>query len=147
MSLINWRNRNAMTPFFPNLVDNFFRDDDFFANRWTNEMAVPAVNVKETDSAFDLEVAAPGMKKEDFKVEVRDGRLHVSAETKMEKEVKEENYTRKEFSFSSFDRSFWLPENVLSADIKAACDNGILKLSLPKAKVAKKEAAKLIKIN
>lgn len=135
-----------MMPAFPNWIENFFRDDDFFANRWTREMTVPAVNVKETDKDFTLEVAAPGMKKEDFKVEVKEGNLCISAENKMEKEEKEEGYTRKEFSFTSFTRSFWLPENVKSDDIKANYKDGILHITLPKVKVEKKEPSKVIKI-
>jgi HSP20 family protein len=146
MSLIKWRNRNDLMPTFPNWVDNFFRDDDFFANRWTRELTVPAVNVKETDTAFDLEVAAPGMKKDDFKLEVKEGMLYISAETKMEKEEKENDYTRREFSYSTFERSFWLPENVKSDNIKATYKDGILMITLPKVKVEKKEPSKLIKI-
>ena len=146
MSLIKWRNPGELMPAFPNWMENFMRDDDFFANRWTREMTVPAVNVKETDKEFMLEVAAPGMKKDDFKVEVKEGNLYLSAETKMEKEEKSENYTRREFSFSSFNRSFWLPENVKADDIKATYKDGILFISLPKVKVEKKEPGKVIKI-
>jgi len=147
MSIINWRNRNAVMPTFPNLLDNFFRDDDFLANRWNTEMTVPAVNVKETDTAFDIEVAAPGMKKEDFKVEVKNGTLYISAETEMEKEEVKEQFTRKEFSFSSFNRSFWLPENVKTENVKATYTDGILKIALPKVKVEKKEPVRMIQIN
>lgn len=146
MSLIKWRSPSEMMPAIPNWMDNFFRDDDFFANRWTREMTVPAVNVQETEKEFRLEVAAPGMKKEDFKLEVKEGMLYISAETKEEKEMKEEGYTRKEFNYHSFSRSFWLPENVKSDDIKATYKDGILNLVLPKAKVEKKVPTKLIEI-
>jgi HSP20 family protein len=144
---MKWKNRDLM-PAFPNWVDNFFRDDDFFANRWlTREMTVPAVNVKETDTAFELEVAAPGMKKDDFKVEVKDGMLYIKAENKMEKEEKEEDFTRREFCFSTFERTFWLPENVKSDNIKANYKDGILMIALPKVKTEKKEASKVIQIS
>ena len=146
MSLIKWRSPSEMMPTVPNWMENFFRDDDFFANRWTREMTVPAVNVQETDKDFRLEVAAPGMKKEDFKLEVKEGMLYISAETKEEKEMKEEGYTRKEFNYHSFSRSFWLPENVKSDEIKATYKDGILNLVLPKVKVEKKVPAKLIEI-
>jgi HSP20 family protein len=146
MSLIKWRNPSDLMPAFPNWVDNFFRDDDFFANRWTREMTVPAVNVQETDKDFRLEVAAPGMKKEDFKLEIKEGMLYISAETKKEKEEKDEGYTRREFSYSTFSRSFWLPENVKADDIKATYKEGILNISLPKVKVEKKAPAKMIEI-
>lgn len=135
-----------MMPAFPNLLENFFRDDDFFANRWTREMTVPAVNVQETDKEFRLEVAAPGMKKEDFKVEMKEGMLYISAETRNEKEEKEEHFTRKEFNYNAFSRSFWMPENVKPEEIKATYKEGILHIVLPKVKVEKKAPAKLIEI-
>jgi len=146
MSLIKWRNPSELMPAFPNWMDNIFRDDDFFANRWTREMTVPSVNVQETDKEFRLEVAAPGMKKEDFKLEMKEGMLYISAETKNENEVKEEHYTRREFSFNSFSRSFWLPENVKFDDIKANYKDGILHIVLPKVKVEKKAPVKMIEI-
>ncbi len=146
MSLIKWRSPSDLMPAFPNWVDNIFRDDDFFANRWTREMTVPAVNVQETDKEFRLEVAAPGMKKEDFKLEVKEGMLYISAEKKTEKEEKDEHYTRREFSYSTFSRSFWLPENVKADEIKAVYKEGILNLVLPKVKVEKKAPAKMIEI-
>ena len=135
-----------MMPAFPNWMDNFFRDDDFFANRWTREMTVPAVNVQETEKDFRLEVAAPGMKREDFKLEVKEGMLYISAETRKEMEEKDETYTRREFSYSTFSRSFWLPENVNSDDIKATYKEGILNIVLPKVKIEKKAPAKVIEI-
>jgi HSP20 family protein len=138
MSLIPWINRTELLPSlnFPRL----FRDGDFFFdNRWVGgEMTVPAVNVCETKKAFELEVAAPGMKKKDFKVEVKDGHLFISSETKTEKEEKGEDYTRKEFSFNSFCRSFMLPENVMPENVKATYTDGILKITVPKAKVEEK---------
>ena len=146
MSLINWRNRYDLMPGFPKWVDHFFRDDDFTNGNWPREMAIPAVNVKDTDKAFVLEVAVPGMKRDDFKLEVKDGMLILSAETKSESEENEENYTRKEFNFSSFSRSFWLPENVLSDKIKANYKDGMLLVELPKEKIAKLEKAKVIEI-
>jgi HSP20 family protein len=150
MSLVNWRNRHEMLPVltFPNWVDNFFKDDDFFDNRFFGkEMTVPAVNVSETKEAYHLEVAAPGMKKSDFKIEVKDGALVISAETKSEKEEKGDNYTRKEFSFNSFSRSFWLPENVKQENIKATYTDGILKLAVPKVALAKEPPVKQIAVS
>lgn len=146
MSLIKWRNPNDLMPAFPNWIENFFRDDDFFAHRWMREMTVPAVNVRETEREFTLEVAAPGMKKEDFKVEVKEGNLCISAEVTTEKEEKEDGFERKEFNFNSFSRSFWLPEHVKSNDIKAVYKDGILQIVLPKVKVEKKEPSKRIEI-
>lgn len=122
------------------------RDDDFFANRWFREMTVPAVNIKESDSAFNLEVAAPGMKKSDFKLEVKEGMLYIRAELRQEEEETDKGYSRKEFSFNAFTRSFWLPEDVKADEIKASYEEGILHIAIPKMKTEKKSAAKLIEI-
>ncbi len=151
MSLVKWRNRNEMFPALdmPKWATNFFKDDDFFDKRWLPafETTTPSVNVVETKDAFGLEVAAPGMKKDDFKIEVKDGCLVISAEAKAEKEEKAENYTRKEFNYQAFTRSFWLPENVKADEIKATYMDGILKLNVPKIKVEKEEPAKLVKVS
>lgn len=154
MSLIKWRKNGETMPSFPSFngwVDNFFRDDDDFVRAWRNrwnggEMTVPAVNVSETKDAVYLEVGVPGMKKKDFKLSIENGMLIISAETKAEKEDKGKDYTRKEFNYRSFRRSFWLPENVDSEAIKANYKEGILKISLPKIEVKEKETAKVIKI-
>ena len=132
----------------PNWVENFFKDDDFFDHRWFNrEMTIPAVNVSELKDVFQLEVAVPGMKKEDFKIELKDGMLSISAENKMEKEQKEDNYTRREFSYNSFCRTFWLPENVKLEDIKANYTEGILKIEVPKVRTEKELPAKMVAIS
>jgi HSP20 family protein len=149
MSLIEWKKPTSLFPTinFPNLADTLFRDDDFFDGRWmARELTVPSVNVKETKEAFNLEIAVPGMKKSDFKLEVKDGALVVSAETKSEKEEKGEQYTRKEFNFSSFSRSFWLPENVKTDNIKAQYNDGILKVVVPRMEVKKETPVKQIAI-
>ena len=146
MSLVNWRNRYDLMPAFPNWVDRFFKDDNFMNKDWPGELAVPAVNVKETDKTFELEVAAPGMVRDDFKLEVKDGSLIISAESKTEKEEKDDNYTRREFNFSSFRRSFWLPENVMADKIEAKYKDGMLLVELPKIEVEKVKKPKLIKV-
>lgn len=150
MSLVKWKNRNDLLPTLtmPNWVENFFKDDDFFDHRWFNrEMTIPAVNVSELKDVFQLEVAVPGMKKEDFKIELKDGMLSISAENKMEKEQKEDNYTRREFSYNSFCRTFWLPENVKLEDIKANYTEGILRIEVPKVKTEKEVPAKTVAIS
>ena len=149
MSLIEWKKPTSLFPTinFPNLVDNIFRDDDFFDGRWlAREMTVPSVNVKENKESFNLEIAAPGMKKSDFKLEVKDGALVISAETKDEKEEKGEHYTRKEFNYSAFSRSFWLPENVKTDAIKAQYNDGILKVTVPRKELKKETPVKQISI-
>lgn len=147
MALVNWR-RNDWFPSFNAMVDNFFSDTDDFFKGWprTSE-TIPAVNVVDGKEGYELEVAAPGMKKEDFKVEVKNGMLTISAEGKQEKEEKKDNYTRKEFSYTSFSRSFWLPENVDAEAIKATYNDGLLRLNVPKTKVIAEPEVKKIAIS
>ena len=102
---------------------------------------LPSANVVENDKAYTIELAAPGMKKNDFEVNVDKGYLTISSQKEDEKEVKDENYTRHEFSYNTFSRSFLLPDLVDEDKIKAKYEDGILKLSIPK----KPEAAKIQK--
>lgn len=109
-----------------------FNDD---AKSWT---ATPSVNVAENGAEYRLEVAAPGLTKEDFKVNIEDNILTISAEKTMENETKEgEKFLRREFGYSTFKRSFTLPETVDIANIKATYENGVLHLTLPKTEVKK----------
>ena len=150
MSLINWRPNNGNFPTansFSNMIDNFFRDDEgFFRNYMNGKASLPAVNIVDNKNNYTVEVAAPGMKKKDFEVKVEDGLLVISAEKETKKEDKKEDYSRKEFSYESFNRSFWLPENVDSKAVKATYKEGILSLNLPKIAVKKKAPAKMIKV-
>lgn len=97
---------------------------------------VPSVNIKETSKEYTLEVAAPGLERKDFNIEVENNTLKISAEKEEKKEEKKESngYSRKEYSYNSFSRSFFLPENVKEAAIDAKYENGILKVHVPKAK-------------
>ncbi len=105
------------------LTNDFFREDNW----------MPAMNIKENDENFEIDIAAPGFNKKDFEITIENGILHLSAEKKEEKEEKEDNFTRKEFSYNSFSRSFTLPENVNDEDnVNAKYKNGILKLTLTK---------------
>ncbi len=137
MSLIPWR-RGDWLPAFNSMVENFFNDEDFF-NTWKVAATVPAVNVVETDTAYHLELAAPGMKKEDFNVAIKNGMLTISAATKTESEEKKDHYARREFSYSAFSRSFRLPENAMPENVNATYQDGILKMSLPKKVISKPE--------
>lgn len=122
-----------------------------FVNGWTapdfRKMSTPAVNILETEKSLDIHLAAPGMKKEDFKIEVTNDVLTVSAEIKQENEEKSDRYTRKEFSYSSFSRSFNLPEFLNTDEIKASYENGVLQLVLPKKEEVKAKTAKEIKVS
>jgi HSP20 family protein len=147
MSLVKFRNGGLM-PRFSEMIENFFRDDDFdFVSPWRKEAHMPAVNIRETETEFVMDFAAPGLKKDDFVIEVKDNVLLVSCERKFEKEEKEENFTRREFSFTSFKRSFWLPENANADKILAEYKEGVLHVSVPKMKIKEPEKIKTIKIS
>ncbi len=108
---------------------------------------VPSVNISENDKEWNLEVSAPGFSKEDFKINLEKEVLSISAEHKTEANKDEKNYTRREFSYGSFSRSFRIKENAVDVErIAAAYENGILKIALPKKEVAPEKVAKEIKI-
>lgn len=143
---------NNWFPSFPSWVDRFFDGDlmDWNSSNFAGEQStLPAVNVKENDNEFQIEVAAPGLKKEDFQLHLDNGRLTISSEKKDEKVEKEgEKVTRKEFSYQSFQRSFNVAEDVVNADkIVAKYNNGILYVTLPKREEVKPKPAKQIKIS
>ncbi len=114
-------------------ISSFFNDD---ANLWHT---VPAVNVIESEKKFQLDIAAPGLIKEDFKIEIENKALVISAEKKVETESKYEGsaFVRREFGYTSFKRSFNLPDNVDSAAIVAQYNNGVLNIEIPKTEPKK----------
>ncbi|KAB1157589.1 Hsp20/alpha crystallin family protein [Flavobacterium luteum] len=129
-------------------MDNFF-DDDFFDNKWLEKKlkhTLPAVNIKENKNEFNIEFAAPGFTKKDFNIDLDDNVLTISAEKEKEKNEENENFTRKEFSYNSFSRSFTLPKTVNGDKIDAKYTDGILKLSIPKMEVTKLLPKKQIKV-
>lgn len=129
-------------------MDNFF-DDDFFDNKWLEKKlkhTLPAVNIKENKNEFNIEFAAPGFTKKDFNIDLDDNVLTISAEKEKEKNEENENFTRKEFSYNSFSRSFTLPKTVNGDKIDAKYTDGILKLSIPKMEVTKLLPKKEIKV-
>ena len=146
MSLIKWNEPTKLMG-KRNWVENFFAETDDFLKNWNWDMKVdiPAINVKEEKDAFLIDVAAPGMKREDFKVEVDRGVLIISATTEEKKEEKTDTFRRQEFSYRDFRRSFWLPENIMADQIAAQYENGILKLKIPKMENVP-EKAKTIKV-
>jgi HSP20 family protein len=144
MSLINWNPQKSFLPAFSNWVDDFFSDSmDWLPTANGKRISVPAVNVKELDKTFQLEVAAPGYQKDDFKIRVDNGYLTISAETKAEQKEENEKFTRREFSYQSFSRSFHLPETVEGSRIEASYTDGILQLSLPKTSSAPKKGLEI----
>ena len=132
-------------PFFPSLIDDFI-NTDWNLKVPTFSGTVPAVNIKELDSQFEIELAVPGMNKDDFEIEVEDGVLSISS-TQEEEQVNEKGkFTRREFSYSSFRRSFTLPDSVDPTKIDATYKEGVLLVLLPKHKEAQPQPKKLIKI-
>lgn len=125
-------------------MDDFWNTDRLFSDRFFSKELMPAVNVKERDDSFEIELTAPGLKKEDFKINIENRMLMISSETKKEEEEKNEKFTRKEFNYSAFSRSFSLPENVTEDDLSAKYENGLLKITLAKKQLEapkKKEIA------
>jgi len=139
MALVKFANGNnsgALKPWFTDVFDNLI-NDSFISDRLTSR--VPAVNIGETEHAFHIELAAPGLKKEDFKINLEKNVLSISVEKKTEENQKDKRFSRKEYSYSSFVRSFTLPDTVDYTQIEAGYEDGVLKID-----VAKKEEAKLL---
>lgn len=141
------RNSNQV----PSLLDRFF-DGEMFD--WTNRnfsntnTTLPSVNIKENADAFTVEVAAPGFDKGDFKLELNHNTLTISSDKKVENETKEgEFFTKREYSYQSFTRSFTLPQIADGERIGAIYENGILSVSIPKKEEAKPKPARTIEIN
>ena len=142
---------NNAFPSFPSLFDRFFDGELMDWNRSnysSTDTTLPAVNVKENEDEFLIDVAAPGLKKEDFKLHYDNGRLTISSEKKNEVEEKDgEKITRREFSYQSFQRSFTVAETVVDAEkIAANYESGILHITLPKREEVKPKPAKEIAI-
>ncbi len=112
-----------------------------------NKLDEPALNIKETDDKFEIELAAPGFSKKDFNVTIDDGLLNISAEKEVKKKEEDNNYTCREFSYDSFERSVMLPDTVKSEDIKAKYEDGILKFHLVKKEETKKLKPKVVQIS
>lgn len=131
---------------FDSLFDSFFRDDFPVSFRNGASLSRPAVNIAETEDNYRIEVAAPGLAKDDFDVKVDQDVLTISAKKEMKEEGKNEKYTRREFSFMEFKRNFHLPETVDAAGIAANYEDGILKVTLAKKEEAKPEPVKKIEV-
>lgn len=129
MNLIRYNSNDFAPTSFSALIDRFFNES---LARTGGSTFVPKVDILESEKAFELQVAAPGLSKEDFKIEVNENVLTVSGERKFKDEKKEKNFYSLETNYGSFSRSFSLPENVDSTKIAARYNNGILELTLPK---------------
>ena len=137
MTLVKFNNgqKREVNPWFGDVFDSII-NDSYFNDRFVNK--VPAVNIAETENEFHIELAVPGLKKEDFKINLDKNVLSVSAEKKTENVDEGKKYSKREYSYNSFVRSFTLPETADYAKIDAEYTDGVLKLN-----VAKKEEAKI----
>ena len=134
---------------FPALFDDFFKPwNEWFGNdnRFWGTARVPSVNITENKDEYNVSLAVPGMKKDDFKIDVNGNMLTISCEKDETKEDKDKKYTRKEYSYTSFSRSFTLPEEINREKIDARYEDGLLKISLPRKEEVKKFAAKQIAV-
>ena len=142
---------DSYRPSLPSLIDNLFSRDMM---DWSNfnfsptNTTLPAVNIRETKDDFLIEVAAPGLDKKDFRVNLESNQLVISSEHNEEKKSDEDNYTRREFSYQSFQRSFTVDERQVEGDkISAKYNDGILCITLPKREEVKPKPPREIKIS
>ncbi len=143
MTLVKFSNGNrsaALNPWVSDVFENMF-NDSFISDRLVSR--VPAVNIAETDEDYHIELAAPGLKKDDFKINLERNVLSISAEQKEEQKEEGKNYSRREYSYTSFVRSFNLPDTVDQSNIEASYDNGILKVNVAKREEAKYQSRQI----
>ncbi|MBK7883190.1 MAG: Hsp20/alpha crystallin family protein [Chitinophagaceae bacterium] len=143
------QNLSKVTERMPTVFDDFFRPwnewlDD--KSLWGRTLNMPAVNITEHKNEFQVSLAAPGLKKEDFKIDIDGNMLTISSEKEERKEEKDKKFTRKEYNYSSFSRSFTLPEKINKEKIEAKYEDGVLKISLPCKEGIKNNTAKHIAV-
>jgi HSP20 family protein len=147
MSLIK---RSENYPAWSNFFNEFFNRDwmDWSTRNFSDtNTTLPSVNIVESEESYEVNMAAPGLEKKDFKIELSHGVLTISSEKKIENETKKgRQFTRKEYSYQSFSRSFAMPHTAESEKISARYDNGILKVVIPKKEEAKTKPVKTIEI-
>jgi len=131
------RNNGSLSLGFNDVFDSIF-NDTFFNDRLTSR--VPAANISESDNHFHVELAAPGLQKSDFKINLDRNQLSISVERQHEQQEVQKNYSKREFSYNSFVRSFTLPDSADAEQIEAAYENGVLKID-----IAKREEAKAVR--
>lgn len=141
---MNTAKRNHLD--FPSLMNEIFKPD-WFGGLENAVGTAPAVNIKESEKDFELELAVPGRKKSDFKIEIDKDVLTISSEVENEVEAKEGNYTRREFAFTSFKRAFTLPKSVDNEKIEANYEDGLLRFVLPKKEEALPKPKRMIELS
>ncbi|RTE52001.1 Hsp20/alpha crystallin family protein [Arenibacter aquaticus] len=145
-------NVNSQTSFpnWSNWIDNFLNNDQLpllNSLNFNRGITLPKVNILETADAYAVQMAVPGLKKTDFHIDLEEQLLSISAELQEEHDSPDAQYTRREFGYSSFKRTFSLPETVNDDQIEASYNDGILSIHLPKKEEAKRKPAKTIKIS
>ncbi len=136
----------TITNSFDSMFNEFFNRDFPVSFQNGNIQKSPAVNIAESDNAYRIEVAAPGLAKEDFEIKVENELLSISAKKEVKEETKDENYTRREFSYFEFKRNFHLPETIDTNSIKASYENGVLNVVLEKKPEARPLPPRVIEI-
>jgi HSP20 family protein len=152
MTLIKKRKKSGGN--YPSLSSDFFGNRffspgflDFDTDLWNENIQMPPANISESSKEYKLEISVPGLKKDDFKIEVGSGALTISSEREEESGEEKENYTRKEFSYQSFERSFPLPDNVKDDEIIAKYEDGVLTITIPKKEISISRGKKAIKVS
>lgn len=148
MTLIKKRNGNGL---FPSLADTFFSNKflvpDFVDfEDFGKGLKMPPANISESEKEFRIDLSAPGLKREDFKVEVEHGELVISNEKQEEEKEEKENYWRREFSYTGFCRRFPLPDNAMDEKITAKYDNGMLHITIPKKEITNTKSKTAIEV-
>jgi HSP20 family protein len=129
MKLVRYNQLDPQVPAsFSGMLDRFFNDSFGAALKQFN----PAVDIAEDEKSYEIHVAVPGVKKQDFKIDLIDGKLTISGERKMEEKKEGKNFHSLETQYGSFSRSFFIPEDVKSDQVEATYEDGLLKLTLPK---------------
>ena len=145
------KSNGGLTDQLPLLFDDFFNRDLFNSGRShfsPTHTTIPAVNIRETADQYEVELAAPGMKKEDFKIQLDGQKLTISSEKTTEEDNNSLEYRNREFSYQSFSRTFTLAQEVIDTEkIEARYENGVLYLTVPKKETAKLKAPRLIQIS
>lgn len=148
-SMANTNSNGYTTPLWSSWIDEVFNRDlsSVFTSNFNTGLTLPKVNIRETKDAYFVDMAVPGLKKSDFHIDLDNQLLSISTEMEESNEQQEDNFTRREFGYSSFKRSFSLPETVKEDDIKAEYNNGVLRIHLPKKEEAIQKPARSIKIS
>ncbi|MEO9803456.1 MAG: Hsp20/alpha crystallin family protein [Reichenbachiella sp.] len=143
MSLIKYNPRNLRTFTTNNLFDDLFNDRFFNSDVTVGKSFTPQVDISETEKAFELSFAIPGIKKEEIKIDLNEGHLAVSGERKFEEKKEEKNFHSVETRYGSFSRSFQLPDNINTDKVEAKYEDGLLNIVIPKdeKKIQKKTIA------